>query len=206
MNEDLEANIRLCLEGLLHRLCEPLHCLGVIVLCVHHVDDGATTLKDLLRVESGVKEVNLAGEVPHGELDEGGVADLVLDDLRRAFEEEGLVGGHLVEDNLLDGGLAAAAEAHQEDLGELGGVLPSSPGGDGAAGAGLVCGRRVIGARGVGVAVGHAGVAGVSSPSGQRDDAAGCAATGSQSGCASAGAGAVEVAVGERRSGLGRLW
>ena len=72
-----------------------------VVLRVDDKDDGAAPLEDFLRVEGGVDEVDLAGKVPYGELDEGRVGHVLLDDLIRALEEEGLVRRHLVEDNLV---------------------------------------------------------------------------------------------------------
>ena len=63
--------------------------------------------------------VHLPREIPNRELDEGAVGDVVLLDLVGGLQEESLVGGHLVEDHLLDRALATSPESHEEDLWSL---------------------------------------------------------------------------------------
>ena len=62
---------------------------------------------------------HLPREIPNRELDEGAVGDVVLLDLVGCLQEESLVGGHLVEDHLLDRALATSSESHEEDLWSL---------------------------------------------------------------------------------------
>lgn len=56
-----------------------------------------------LVVEGGVEEIYLTRKVPDLEADEGAVGHVLSADLIGALQEQGLVGGHLVEDHLLDG-------------------------------------------------------------------------------------------------------
>lgn len=69
-------------------------------LSIDDKDQRSRSLEDHLAVKRGVEEVHLAGEVPDLEVDKGAAGDVVLVDFVGAFEEQGLVGRHLVEHNL----------------------------------------------------------------------------------------------------------
>lgn len=110
VDEDFELDGGVDLVGFGDGQVELVEGFHVVVLGVDDEDEGAAAAEDHVAVEGGVEEVDLSGEVPDLELDEARVADVVLDDLVGALEEEGLVRGHLVEDDLLDRGFAAPAK------------------------------------------------------------------------------------------------
>ena len=56
-------SIRYCLQKLVERLL-------IVVLSVHDKDEGAATPKDDIRVKCGVKEIQLAREIPNLKLKE----------------------------------------------------------------------------------------------------------------------------------------
>jgi len=74
-------------------------------LRVDDEDQRSGAPEDHLVVEGGVEEVDLAGEVTDLEADEGAAGHVLSADLVGALQEQGLVGRHLMENHLLDGGL-----------------------------------------------------------------------------------------------------
>lgn len=67
------------------------------------IDDeyqGPGSSEDHLIVKGGVKEVDLAGEVPDLEVDERAAGDVVFVDLVGTLQEQGLIGRHFVENHL----------------------------------------------------------------------------------------------------------
>lgn len=117
VDEHLELDARIHLVGFGHRLVEFRQRLNVIIASVNDEHQGATTAEDHVRVEGGIEEIDLAGEIPDLELDEAAVVDVVLDDFVRRLEEQCFVGRHLVEDDLLNGTFATASQSHQQDPG-----------------------------------------------------------------------------------------
>lgn len=83
-------------------------------LWVDDKDKSSSASKDHFIVKGGVKEVNLAGEVPDLEADKGAAGDILSADLIGALQEQGLTGGHFMENHLLDGGLPTPPQAHQQ--------------------------------------------------------------------------------------------
>ena len=64
MYEDLKLDVLVDLVGACDRLVQLDQGLVVVVLGIDHKNQGATPTKDVLGVEGGVKEINLAWEVP----------------------------------------------------------------------------------------------------------------------------------------------
>lgn len=83
-------------------------------LRVDNKDKRAGSSEDHFVVKGGVEEVNLAWEVPDLEADKGAARDILSANLIGAFQEQGLVGRHFMENHLLDGGLPTPAQAHQQ--------------------------------------------------------------------------------------------
>ena len=88
-------------------------------------DDPAHVGEDRVAVEGGGEVVDLAGEIPDLEVHESGkgfrresrngrseegaiLHDILFLDRRGGFKEQGLMGGHLVEDDVRDGGFATS--------------------------------------------------------------------------------------------------
>lgn len=69
-------------------------------LSIDDKDQRSSSLEDHLTVKRGVKEVHLTGEVPDLEVHKGATGDVVLVDFIGAFQEQGLIRRHLVENNL----------------------------------------------------------------------------------------------------------
>lgn len=69
-------------------------------LSINDKYQSARSLEDHLTVKRGVQEVHLARKVPDLEVDKGAAGDVVLVDFVGALQEQRLVGGHLVENNL----------------------------------------------------------------------------------------------------------
>lgn len=97
--------------------CCPEHRESQLYLGVDDEDEGSCAPEDHLVVKGGVEEVDLPGEIPNLKVDEGAVGDVLPADLVGAFQEERLIGRHLVEDDFLNGRLAAPPQAHQQDPG-----------------------------------------------------------------------------------------
>lgn len=84
-------------------------------LWVDDKDQRSGASEDHFVVEGGVEEVYLTREVPDLEADEGAAGDVLPADLVGALQKQGLIGGHFMENHLLDGGLAAPTQTHQQD-------------------------------------------------------------------------------------------
>lgn len=120
MDEDLKVDVRVHLVGSGHCQVQTPQSLHVVVLLtesrlgvatldtkrkqphlsVNDEDQGTRSFEDHLAVEGGVEEVHLTGKVPDLEVDEGAAGNVVLVDFVGALQEQSLVGGHLVENDL----------------------------------------------------------------------------------------------------------
>lgn len=84
-------------------------------LRVNNKDQCSGTSEDHFIIKRGLEKVDLSRKVPDLEADEGAAGHVLSADLVGALQEQGLAGGHLVENHLLDGRLPAPAETHQQD-------------------------------------------------------------------------------------------
>lgn len=71
--------------------------------------------EDHFIIKCGLKKVDLSRKIPDLETDEGAAGHILSADLVGALQEQGLAGGHLVENHLLDGRLPTPAETHQQN-------------------------------------------------------------------------------------------
>lgn len=72
----------------------------IIHLSINDKYQSPRSSEDHLVVEGGVEEIHLAWKVPDLEVDEGAAGDVVFVDLVGAFQEQGLIGRHFVENHL----------------------------------------------------------------------------------------------------------
>lgn len=84
-------------------------------LGVNNEDQRSGASEDHFIIKRGLEKVDLSRKVPDLEADEGAAGHVLSADLVGALQEQGLAGGHLVENHLLDGRLPAPAETHQQD-------------------------------------------------------------------------------------------
>lgn len=124
VDEDLDVDVGVARLQAEDGRVETLHGLEVVILRVDDPNKGTDLAENGLHVEGRVlKDVDLAGEVPDlevhegsdagisgselgGREGEGSVRHIVLLNSSRGFEEQGFVGGQLVEDDAADRGLA----------------------------------------------------------------------------------------------------
>lgn len=84
-------------------------------LRIYDKDESPCATEYHLVVECGVEEINLTRKVPDLEADKGTVGNVLSANLIGAFQEQSLIGWHLVENNFLNGRFAAAPQAHEQD-------------------------------------------------------------------------------------------
>ena len=114
VQEDLDRDVRVDAVRRHDRRLQPLQRLREVVLRVDHPHERAAAAERDLGLHRRRRGVDVARKVPHLELHEGGVGDVVLHNLVRRLEEERLVRRHLVEDHLLDRRFPGASCAHEK--------------------------------------------------------------------------------------------